>query len=118
MQSTLLLAFTFSAALFCSGAVLAASEQTTTESPSGATAPGGTPSPGKKINPPVQPRASITLDCGGGKKFKISTGTNTGSCSQNSAGAHCSIGGNTVAMATCPDGCQITSGTGSCNVAQ
>jgi hypothetical protein len=114
MRSTKFLALVLSTSLLYSGPALAASEQTTTESQPGATAPGGTPPTGKKRTPPLQPTASITLDCGGGKKFKVSTGTNTGNCNASGNAAMCVLNGQQVALAKCPNGCDETAGSGSC----
>jgi hypothetical protein len=118
MRFTKFFVLAFLAFIFYSGAALAASEQTTTESSTGPATPGGAPSTGKKITPPVQPRASMTLDCGGGKKFKISTGSFGGQCGSNATSATCTdSSGRTVAKATCPDGCQVTFGAGTCDLA-
>src|SRR5262245_58400699 len=117
MRFTKLSVLAFSTFLCCGSLVLAASEQTTTGSQSGATEPGGTSAPGiKKVVPPVQPLASITLSCSNGKTYKISTGTRTGECHVGTGAASCSIGTTEVAYASCHDGCESTSGSGSCSV--
>jgi hypothetical protein len=123
MQFTKLSVLAFSVFVLCSGGALAASEQTTTESPSGATAPGGTPTTGTKPKPPVLPLANLTFSCPNGKTFKLATGTGTGTCVVETAasgqvvGAHCrSSSGTVVAEAACvTSNCVSTSGKGSCS---
>jgi hypothetical protein len=115
MRTIKFLVLALSALIFYSGTALAASEQTTTESPSGPSTPGATPSPGKKTTPPVQPRASLTLTCSNGKAFKIATGTGTGMCVVGINTASCEINGKTVSSASCSAGCESTSGSGSCS---
>lgn len=123
MQPTKLSVLVFSAFLVCSGIALAASEQTTTQSPSGATTPGGVSSPTKKTVPPVQPMASITFSCPNGKSFKLATGTGSGTCvvektdSGQVVGAHCKDKGSIVSEAGCAgsSSCVSTSGGGSCS---
>jgi hypothetical protein len=100
MRYAKLSVLTLSAIMFCTGTALAAGEA------SGA---------GKKktqVAPPVT-KASVTLDCGGGKTFKISTGSNTGECQLSAGFAACSDGG-LVSSARCGDGCITAQGSGSC----
>jgi hypothetical protein len=120
MRYTKLSAFAFSAFMFYSITAFAASQQTTTDSPSGATGSGGTVLSGGNTSSPVRPRASLTFTCSNGKMFKISTGTGTGSCSANQdasgaiVGGECTINGSAVAYASCNLGCAGSEGRGSC----
>ena len=67
------------------------------------------------------PTASATLDCGGGKKITVSTGTSGGSCTLDSKGsaAQCTAnaggGGLQLAFATCDGGCKSIN-TGTCAI--
>ena len=104
--------------LFCSGAVLASVEQTATPS-------GSVRAPGSTKPPAVVPRSNLTFACPSGKSFKISTGSDSGSCQiqTNSdgkiTGGKCVIGGSQVALVVCGGSeggtCDSTAGSGSCS---
>jgi hypothetical protein len=62
--------------------------------------------------------ATITLECSGGRKYEVSTGTKTGECRNNGNGtASCTdTGGKNSSQAQCNAGCTSSSGAGSCTM--
>ncbi len=105
MRSMRVLVLAFAAISFGGGAALAASD-----------APGAK---SKKVAPP-QTQAAITVACGDGKKFNISTGNSGGFCSVNTSGStvqggHCyGSDGSLLANVLCSSGCTQAAGSGSC----
>jgi hypothetical protein len=69
------------------------------------------------ISPPQQ--TTLDFDCDNAS-FRISSGTTTGTCHPlaSGGGATCTISGNIVAQVTCPAGCSVAIGTGSCTRAR
>lgn len=67
------------------------------------------------INP--VPTASIEFGCAGGGKIKISTGSNSGSCSSSlGGGATCALDGTQLVKATCSGGCTLVTSGATCQV--
>ncbi len=119
MRSTKIL-LTMAAITFCASTALAAADRPAVGSQSGATVPGAASLPGKK-GQPAQPQASITISCGNGKKFYLTTGTSGGTCQTLTdpnngqvIGGECGGSGN-YSQTHCGGGCQQTSGSGGCS---
>lgn len=74
--------------------------------------PAAAPKPKISTPPPVS-KSSIEKKCGN-TTYVLSTGTNGGRCGTGVSIGECKDGGNT-ARATCSNGCESSTGAGSCS---